>query len=243
VRPRDLVLCTIVATVVALGLDAVPVIARALTVSLLVPFPMMSVMQARLLAQIDVTQLPRIRLYVMSSATLWVLAFLAVWAAQASRFPAATIGFDRIGTRPFIAWTVFGLGAAALLMAITKLMRLPESAALEHLLPRSIKERIVFVGAAITAGITEEIVFRGFLISALALVLPNVWLAALVSSIVFGMLHAYQGWIGMGRTAVLGFALAVPFLLTSSIMPSIVAHIVIDLIGGLWFARALRAAA
>ncbi len=42
----------------------------------------------------------------------------------------------------------------------------------------------------------------------------------LLSSAIFGLLHSYQGMNGILRTALIGLVLAVPFLLTGSILPS-----------------------
>lgn len=236
-KPSEWAFCLAAALLAAFALDAVPIFARGLSVSLLVAFPVLSIIQARLLMTTDLSRLARLPLYFSTMATLWLLAILALLAAQHGNFPVASIGFDRITLSAFAGWTAFVLAAALLLYALTRYFRVAESPALVHLLPRSWKDRLVFVFVAITAGVTEEIVFRGFLITALSLVLPNLWLAALVSATVFGLLHAYQGWLGIGRTALLGLVLAVPFIWTSSIMPGIAAHTIIDLVGGLWLGR------
>ena len=61
----------------------------------------------------------------------------------------------------------------------------------------------------------------------------SAWAAALLSSAVFGVLHAYQGWLGMVRTGMLGLLLAAAFLLSGSLWPCIVAHAILDLVAGL----------
>ena len=59
------------------------------------------------------------------------------------------------------------------------------------------------------------------------------WIAAGLSSVAFGVLHAYQGSVGILRTALIGFVLAVSVLMTESLVPGIMAHALIDLIAGL----------
>jgi membrane protease YdiL (CAAX protease family) len=54
-----------------------------------------------------------------------------------------------------------------------------------------------------------------------------------LTSGVFGVLHAYQGWIGTVRAAALGGLLAWGFLLSGSLVPAIVAHTAIDLLAGI----------
>ncbi len=54
-----------------------------------------------------------------------------------------------------------------------------------------------------------------------------------MSSIAFGMLHTYQGWIGIVRTGVLGAILAGVFLISDSIWPPIAVHASLDLWAGL----------
>lgn len=226
--------------VVAFALRLLPGPAAMLATVMLIPLPLLSIMQARALAQMDLATLPRMQLYVSSVVTLWVLAILALSASQKSGFPAAIIGFDRIGTAAFVAWTIFVLACALLLVALSQYFDLPESPVLWHVVPVTWAERFAFVIVSLTAGITEEIAFRGFLIAALTVVMPNAWVAAIAAALAFGMLHAYQGRVGIARTTLLGFALAVPFIMTSSIMPSIVAHILIDLVGGFWLVKQLR---
>jgi membrane protease YdiL (CAAX protease family) len=62
-----------------------------------------------------------------------------------------------------------------------------------------------------------------------------------LTSAVFGVLHAYQGSLGMVRTAVLGGVLAWGFLASGSLWPAIAAHAVIDVVAGTLLADRLTA--
>jgi membrane protease YdiL (CAAX protease family) len=75
--------------------------------------------------------------------------------------------------------------------------------------------------------------YRGYALGAAQLLGAGPWLAAVLSSVAFGVLHAYQGTLGTVRTAATGFVLALPVLMTGSIVPAMVAHTLIDLFGGL----------
>lgn len=90
-------------------------------------------------------------------------------------------------------------------------------------------DAMMFRYLAVTAGITEEILFRGFLIWGFAHVMP-VWLAALLALAVFTSVHLYQespsALIGVFVT---GLVLTLLVLGTGSLIPAMVLHIAIDL--------------
>ena len=84
---------------------------------------------------------------------------------------------------------------------------------------------------AITAGICEEIIFRGFLLRYLH-VFPwtlNLTLALLISSVIFGFHHLYQGAGGVAGTAIVGVLFGLLFVLTGSLLLPIIFHGAIDL--------------
>ena len=60
-----------------------------------------------------------------------------------------------------------------------------------------------FYGLSITAGIVEEVLWRGFLIWYLSQFMP-VWGAALISTIGFGLAHAYQGLRQVPQITIVG---------------------------------------
>lgn len=107
------------------------------------------------------------------------------------------------------------------------------------LLPHTSRELRWFNGVSLTAGLCEEILYRGFLIWYLQNwmgVIP----ALLVSSVAFGLAHAYQGIDNIPRTAFIGLWLGGIFLLTGSLWLAMVAHFVFDVISGRIIYAALR---
>jgi membrane protease YdiL (CAAX protease family) len=93
---------------------------------------------------------------------------------------------------------------------LTKRPRKYSSAALKsfsHFFPATWTERRWWVFVCITAGVCEEALFRGFTLHYLR-VFPwtmNLTLALLISSVIFGFNHLYQGAAGVTRTAIVGF--------------------------------------
>jgi membrane protease YdiL (CAAX protease family) len=65
--------------------------------------------------------------------------------------------------------------------------------------------------------------------------------AAVLTTVVFGILHGYQGRLGILRTGVMGGVLAWGFLASGSLWPPIIAHTLIDLLAGIVFGERLLA--
>jgi membrane protease YdiL (CAAX protease family) len=216
--------------------------ARLFVTALAVPLPALAIAQMRILARLGETELPRLPVYVSTCISLWLLALMAVTASAYAGFTAGLIGLRPLSFVLLAWWIVFILASALALYAFIRYFDVQESAVLYQLLPRTVTERLVFVFVSFTAGICEELVFRGFLIAALTPVVNSAITAMLLSSILFGLLHAYQGVIGGARAAVLGIVLAVPFVATGSLLPSVIAHTLIDILAGLWLVRDADAA-
>lgn len=184
-------------------------------------------------------------------ALLWALCAASVLAWLGAGRPLLELGLGAgEGWRGLIAWALALCGVVYLLA--TTLLSLSTPARREKLADdirkagglgyfqlRTRREAGVFHAMAITAGITEEIVFRGFVLVTLALVLP-LWAAAALSAVVFILFHSYQGVAGMVRIVPITLALTALVLLGGTLWPAILVHVVVDMVGGLmlWGARA-----
>jgi len=102
-----------------------------------------------------------------------------------------------------------------------------------RMLPKTPTERAVWIVVSLTAGICEEVLYRGWLLSLFAATLGSVWLGLLISSIIFGFAHTYQGRNGILGTGVLGAIFGLLFICSGSLIPGQVLHAVIDLNNGL----------
>jgi membrane protease YdiL (CAAX protease family) len=80
----------------------------------------------------------------------------------------------------------------------------PLQAIAERILPQSALELLPFMALAITAGLCEEFLYRGFAMAVLSRLGSPVWGTILISSIVFGLAHLYQGRGGFFSTLILG---------------------------------------
>ncbi|MDX1674513.1 MAG: CPBP family intramembrane glutamic endopeptidase [Longimicrobiales bacterium] len=215
-----------------IALDQLAWPARALTTFLLGPLPALMILQARLVDQLP-TDAEREAVYFSSAFSVWILAALAMLAARHAGLTRGQLGLDGASPATLVGaaglTTLVGLG----FMAAGRALKVPETALVDYLIPRSSSERIAFTGLSVSAGIAEELVFRSFLIVALDQAFGSLSVAIAVSVAAFAVTHAYQGVVGMLRVAMLGLVLTAPFIITGSIYPSMIAHTVLDLLAGL----------
>jgi membrane protease YdiL (CAAX protease family) len=90
---------------------------------------------------------------------------------------------------------------------------------------------------AALAGFWEELVFRGFILGRLRAAfameepLRRDLTAVLLTSLIFGFGHGYQGPFGLAQTSIVGMVLGLLTLWRGSIWPALVAHVGIDAFG------------
>ncbi|ATP40803.1 hypothetical protein CSE16_12505 [Solibacillus sp. R5-41] len=101
--------------------------------------------------------------------------------------------------------------------------------------PITKKEKKVWNYVSFTAGVTEEIIYRGFLIFAFSYIFPNysVWLILILSSLLFGLAYTYQGLSDIVKTTIVGLLFSMLYIGLNSILPIIIFHFLIDLVAKL----------
>jgi membrane protease YdiL (CAAX protease family) len=210
--------------------------ARAMVALLIGLLPAFSVLQAHAVARLDV--LPgRKQMYASTILGLWALTFVTALATTQARIDPRLLGVIGLPWTSFVVWTVFALAAIGALVAAFKAFGIAETAMLQQLIPQTGPEKLIYVLVCLTAGICEELIFRGFLIAALRAATGSVGLAVMLAAGAFGIAHAHQDSAGALRATLLGLVLSVPLLVSGSLYPGIAAHAIIDLAGGLWMSK------
>ena len=166
---------------------------------------------------------------------------IAMWSALGRDW--AAIGFQFPDTGPLIV----GLAASALFLAVilTPLKNLSTSdvsaqdfeqqlGKVAILLPRSSKEGSWFLRLSVNAGITEEIIFRGYLIWYLQHFLPLLW-SAVVAALLFTLGHLYQGVKQLPGLLLVSAVAVTLYVYTESLLVPIILHIVLDALQGRFF--------
>ena len=209
---------------------------RAMTALLVGVLPAFSVLQAQTVARLAV--LPsRAQMYASTIIGLWVLTLATALAATQAHIDPRLLGVSPLPWPGFFVWLAFALASVGALVIAFKAFGLAETPMLQHLIPQTRSDKLIYVLVCLTAGICEELVFRGFLIATLRAATGSVGLAVLLAAGAFGVAHAHQDVPGALRATLLGLVLSVPLLVTGSLYPGIAAHATIDLVAGLWLSK------
>jgi CAAX protease family protein len=107
-----------------------------------------------------------------------------------------------------------------------KRVKMPTQAATRA--PHTRHELAWWAAVSLSAGFSEELIFRGYLIWVLQPLL-GLWGAAILSVVVFAVAHAYQGAAGVVATGVVGGFLTLVVLIFGSLWPAVAIHMLIDL--------------
>jgi membrane protease YdiL (CAAX protease family) len=99
-----------------------------------------------------------------------------------------------------------------------------------YLLPRTAIEKGFWITLSLAAGFTEEICFRGYIITRMAGLTGSAVPGVILGSISFGLGHLYQGWAGVLVISIYGCMFALLFLARGSLVPCIVAHALQDIL-------------
>jgi membrane protease YdiL (CAAX protease family) len=179
----------------------------------------------------------RLRVYFSAMAAEWG-AIYYIWHVARSRGSALQVLIG--GTWSFRAVAIDVLIGAAfwivvrfVLLGVHSLLNDTAANATNQLLPRTTVESIVWIAVSITAGICEELMFRGFLQRQILTLTGSAALAIGAQAIVFGATHAYQGWRPAIAIVVYGLLAGILAHWRRNLRPGIVAHAWQDIAGGL----------
>jgi uncharacterized protein len=191
----------------------------------------------------------KITYYKTVCAWLWIASCVAVLTTGFQEVFTINAGPDNAGWLFGHAWvrylvgTVIALFAALVLLpfvtvALRKLKNKPRTyraadaiKSLDFFLPSTWSERRWWLFVCVTAGVCEEILYRGFLLHYLhtypwAL---NLALSLAISLVMFGVVHLYAGVRGVIGSMVAGLFFALLFLLSGNLLLSMILHALTDL--------------
>lgn len=98
------------------------------------------------------------------------------------------------------------------------------------LIAKNHEERTLGGVLSLAAGVTEELFFRLVLPAVMVVIFGTEWLVPIViiSALLFGLAHAYQGISGVVLTSIIGALLMFIYISTGSILLAILVHILVD---------------
>ena len=195
----------------------------------------------KLLALPSVDSKEKLALYAVTIAFQWLLVGVIAWRAIIRGITLQELGLQ---PQPWLGILAVGLFGALLIgglqwLNLRRIGRMDGPAPellrklANRLLPVNFLEYLPYSALAITAGVCEEFVYRGFGIAAFSKAGLPLWLVVILSSILFGLAHAYQGRGGIISTGVFGVLLAIARLWSGSLVPVMMWHAGLDLAAGI----------
>ena len=137
--------------------------------------------------------------------------------------------------KSFLIGIAIGAMLIGTLLAVLMAKKLKTSHAtlgdIEPLMPRNSAETGWTALLSLNAGLSEECFFRLLLPLLLTGLLHNPLWAFAISTILFGLVHFYQGVVGVVMTALVGAVMAGLYLWTGDLWIAIAAHAGLDLFG------------
>ena len=194
----------------------------------------------KLLAMPHVSAVERLVLYASTIAFQWFAVAVVGWRVGARGYTAPELGLVFNDQPRLLAAGIVGGVVLATLewLNLRRVQRIPvESRGLlqaiaERVLPQSALELGAYSALAITAGLCEEFLYRGFAMAALARAGLPAWLIVLISSVLFGLAHSYQGRGGIVMTFIVGLVFGVSRLTYNSLVPAVFWHSMVDVVAG-----------
>lgn len=193
----------------------------------------------------------RLSLYASTIAFQWFAAAIVIWRWFAHGGNGASLGLT-VPDRPLALLLGAGLAvtlSAMQLASLRRLARLPRDQQgvlgelVRKFMPQNAVESLAFVGLVVTVALCEEIVYRGFVFGVLSNAAVDVPVVGIVgSALFFGVAHVYQGRRGILLTFIVGLLFALVRVWSDSLAPSLVAHLLTDLLAGLIAPRMVAAA-
>lgn len=177
-------------------------------------------------SKIEQVYIPTLLIQALLLGALWFTLFR-------SRARFAEIGF----AREDISWSnagsavIFFIGAWVLMVIIKGSMeRSGYLAETDYftLLPSSLLEGALWLCLSVGAAFSEELIFRGFVITRLQKLTGRFWIGAVIGSAAFSLGHLYQGYGGVILTFLYGLLFAALFAARKSVFPCVVAHFLQD---------------
>jgi len=179
----------------------------------------------------------RRRVYLSNIVALWVFTLLVLGGWVYANRPLADLGLAPLsGVPAVVSITIVILVIAVAIVFYRTIIRLDDKynwTFVPELLPHNQQELRIFLLLSATAGIAEEILFRGFLIWYLSQ-FGNTAFAVIASTLIFAAAHAYQGLKAVAVIFPISLIFVFLYLYSGSLLPPILLHAAINSYAGIY---------
>jgi membrane protease YdiL (CAAX protease family) len=206
----------------------------------------------RLLALPVLTSSERLSLYASTIVFQWFLLASIYWRSVLRHLGPGDLGLvvSSVGQTLAVGVVFTALLSANQWAGLRKLASMPAVERgfvfqfTQKIMPQTSAEAWAFVALALTAGVSEEFIYRGFVFTLFRRVFGGsttaVVLAAVISSVWFAVGHLYQGRRGITTTFVVGMLFVAVRIAAGNVVPAMMGHVGVDLVAGLYAPRVLR---
>ena len=188
----------------------------------------------------------KISVYLSNSISLWIGAIIIVvlWLVQGRTFEQIGLSLNKISAGMLSVGLISFFILAYLSDLLIKFKIQSEREKLIDkwqkdipFLPSKKIELKYFYLLALSAGVCEEIIFRGFLINYFVGLFGNetsgLILAVLLPGLIFALSHIYQGWNAVFKIILMAVIFGALFILMKSLWPLIILHTLVDVFSGM----------
>ncbi len=184
----------------------------------------------------------RRKFFISNSLLLWFFTgvVMLIWWLYARPF--SLMGFRKIEPG-WVPWALTGVMVAAYVTDLIYSVFSPEALKKTHeqwessvpFLPEYYRELPAYTFMCITAGVCEEILFRGFMVTYFIDPMQTgfPWMAAVFPAVLFSLAHFYQGYKAMFKIFFLSLLFALIFIFSKSLVLVVVIHFLVDFVGGI----------
>ncbi len=173
--------------------------------------------------------------YIFTIAFEWILLAFVWWGLHMRRVPMKSLlgehhkgwsGFGRNLAYAAVFWVIayFVLAGSSLLLKALHVGKPGPPQKVIALAPTTPLDFLMWFLVCLSAGICEELVFRGYLLRQFSSIGGKIWIGVVLSSLVFGASHGYEGMAVMIVIFVYGVLFCLLVLKSKSLVPGMIAH-------------------
>ena len=208
---------------------------------ILIVIPALSFRSERMSPDLIESLPPKKHLFYSNGLMLFIGALLVITSWNISERPWSALGIEWIQSNP-IVWILsitilFFYFGDILYGYINKNYLKSRMDEMQYIIPVNWDEFKPYIFLAFSAGICEEIVFRGFLITYIFHYIGDMpygqEIAMVIPALVFSLSHLYQGWWAVLKIFIIALLFGAIFIFSGSLILVILIHIFIDLVSGL----------
>ena len=197
-------------------------------------YMLVSLVRTNYLSQSGTTGFANANSYFYSRLILWLyLLIIYIWVLKVEK-QKFLLWSERKSSALFYLVSIASMLAAIILLAgilhkIESYFGWDNSEKLKAMLQLLWKNKLLLLFTTLSAGIMEELLFRGYLMPRLQLLLKNSWLTIIISSLLFGLAHySYGSWSQVINPLFIGLIFAWHYQKYRNIKVLILCHFLID---------------